>query len=311
MAYSMDYRIAVARAYDECESSIEVADQFGCSESWVRRLIQQRRERGTLEPLSSARHDDQRTYDDADEQSIRELIELKPDATLREVAQALKKPVHPATVSRTLTRVEPAAKKKSTHAAEQDRPDVKLARDRWFEQFADVRVDQLVFLDEFGATTTMQRTHGRAPPGQRVLAKVPHGHWKIISTIAALTTRGIAASVSFDGATDTELFVLFLREALLPTLVPGQVVVMDNLPAHKSPQVDQLIESIGARVLRLPPYSPDFNPIEQAISKIKSVLRKLAHRSVDGLFDGIREALGSIRASDALHYIAHGGYSPG
>jgi transposase len=188
---------------------------------------------------------------------------------------------------------------------------VKLARDRWFEQFADVRVDQLVFLDEFGATTTMQRTHGRAPPGQRVLAKVPHGHWKIISTIAALTTRGIAASVSFDGATDTELFVLFLREALLPTLVPGQVVVMDNLPAHKSPQVDQLIESIGARVLRLPPYSPDFNPIEQAISKIKSVLRKLAHRSVDGLFDGIREALGSIRASDALHYIAHGGYSPG
>jgi transposase len=185
---------------------------------------------------------------------------------------------------------------------------VKLARDQWFEQFADVRVEQLVFLDEFGASTTMQRTHGRAPPGERVVSKVPHGHWKVISTIAAMTTRGIICSASFDGATDTELFVTFVCEALVPTLVPGQVVVMDNLPAHKSPEVDRLIESVGARVLRLPPYSPDFNPIEQAISKIKSVLKKLARRSIDGLFEGITEALRSIRPSDALHYIAHGGY---
>ena len=188
---------------------------------------------------------------------------------------------------------------------------MKLARDLWFGRFADVRVDQLVFIDEFGATTTMQRTHGRAPPGERVVSKVPHGHWKVISTIAAMTVGGIGASASFDGATDTELFVTFVREALLPTLVPGQVVVMDNLPAHKSPQVDRLIESAGCRVLRLPPYSPDFNPIEQAISKVKSVLRKLAHRSVDGLFEGIAQALGSISPTDALHYIAHGGYSLG
>jgi transposase len=188
---------------------------------------------------------------------------------------------------------------------------VKLARDGWYQQFADVRVDQLVFLDEFGATTTMQRTHGRAPPGERVVSKVPHGHWKVISTIAAMTTRGITCSASFDGATDTELFVTFVREALVPMLVPEQVLVMDNLPAHKSPEVDRLIESAGARVLRLPPYSPDFNPIEQAISKIKSVLKKLAYRSVDGLFNGISEALGSISPTDALHYIAHGGYSLG
>ena len=111
MAYSMDFRIAVARAYDECESSIEVAEQFGCSESWVRRLIQQRRERGTLEPLSSARHDDQRIYDNVDEQKIRELIKVKPDATLAEVAQAIKKRAHPATVSRTLTRLNLPRKK--------------------------------------------------------------------------------------------------------------------------------------------------------------------------------------------------------
>jgi transposase len=186
---------------------------------------------------------------------------------------------------------------------------VKAARDEWFEPFADVRVNQLVFLDEFGATTTLQRTHGRAAPGERVVTKLPHGHWKMISTIAAMSVTGIVASASFDGATDTELFVTFVREALVPLLQPGQVLVMDNLPAHKSPQIDRLIEPTGARVLRLPPYSPDFNPIEMAISKVKTVLRTLARRSVDGLFAGIGEALESIRPNDALNYIAHCGYA--
>jgi len=186
---------------------------------------------------------------------------------------------------------------------------VKAAREAWFEQFADVRVNQLVFLDEFGATTTMQRTHGRAAPGERAVTQVPHGHWKMVSTIAAMSVDGIVASGSFDSATDTELFVAFVREALVPTLRPGQLLVMDNLPAHKSSQIDRLVESTGARVLRLPPYSPDFNPIEMAISKIKTLLRRLARRSVDGLFSCISEALESICATDALNYIAHCGYA--
>jgi transposase len=186
---------------------------------------------------------------------------------------------------------------------------VKAARDAWFDEFADVRVNQLVFLDEFGATTTMQRTHGRAAPGERVVTEVPHAHWKMISTIAAMGVSGIVASGSFDGATDTELFVTFVREALAAKLKPGQVLVMDNLPAHKSPQIDRLVGATGARVLRLPPYSPDFNPIEMAISKVKTVLRKLARRSVAGLFIGIGDALESIRPTDALNYIAHCGYA--
>lgn len=186
---------------------------------------------------------------------------------------------------------------------------MKVARESWFDHFAEVRANQLVFLDEFGATTTMQRTHGRAAPGERVVTRLPHGHWKMISTIAAMSVSGIIASASFDGATDSELFVTFVRDALLEVLKPGQVLVMDNLPAHKSPQIDQLVESIGARVLRLPPYSPDFNPIEMAISKIKTMLRKLARRSVEGLFSGIGEALQSIRTTDALNYITHCGYA--
>lgn len=188
---------------------------------------------------------------------------------------------------------------------------MKAQREAWFDQeeLADVRVDQLVFLDEFGATTNMQRTHGRAAPGERVVSKVPHGHWKVISTIAAMNACGIVASVSFDAATDTELFVTFVRESLVPILRPGQVVVMDNLPAHKSAQVDRLVESAGARVLRLPPYSPDYNPIEMAIAKMKSILRKLARRSVDELLTAISDALESITASDALNFIAHCGYA--
>lgn len=114
MAYDMDFRRAVAMAHDECGSSAEVAEQFNCSESWVRRLIQHRRERGTLQPRSTARRDDQRSYDDADEQAIRELIRQKPDATLVEVAEAMGKPVHPATVSRTLKRLN-LPRKKSPH----------------------------------------------------------------------------------------------------------------------------------------------------------------------------------------------------
>lgn len=183
------------------------------------------------------------------------------------------------------------------------------ARRTWFDQFADVTLDQLVFLDEFGATTSMTRSRARGPRGQRVVCKTPHGHWKIFSTIAALHAGGILACGTFDGATDTETFVAFVREGLVPVLRPGQIVVLDNLQPHKSPQVDELIVSAGCRVLRLPPYSPDYNPIEMAISKIKSLLKKLGRRTVEGLLEAIGQATASITAEDALHYIQHCGYA--
>lgn len=169
-------------------------------------------------------------------------------------------------------------------------------------------MNRLVWLDEFGAATNLQRTHGRAPPGERVVAFVPHGHWKVVSTIAAMTTRGVVASVSFDGATDTDTFVAFVQETLLPALRPGHVVVMDNLAPHKAPAVRQLIESARASLLLLPPYSPDFNPIEMAFSKVKSVLRSMAERTVDGLFDAIGKALRRITPQNARGYIRHCGY---
>jgi transposase len=204
----------------------------------------------------------------------------------------------------------PAAKKKSTHAAERDRADVVTKRAAWFERFADRRAIDLVFVDEFGANTKMQRTHGRAAPGERVVAKVPHGHYKAISTVAALSAaEGIVASVSFDGGTTATRFVDFVRDELCPVLRKGQVVVLDNLAAHNDRRVDELVRAAGCEVLRLPPYSPDLNPIENAISKVKAMLRKLAKRTVPELFDAIDDALASVTPADARAYISHCGYA--
>lgn len=155
----------------------------------------------------------------------------------------------------------------------------------------------------------MTRRYARGPRGQRVVCKTPHGHWKILSTIAALDVNGIRTACCFDGATDTEMFVAFVETFLVPTLKPGQVVVMDNLAAHKSPRVDRAIEGAGVRVLRLPPYSPDFNPIEMAISKMKSLLRKLGRRSMDDLEAAVGQATKVITPSDARGFITHCGYS--
>lgn len=168
-----------------------------------------------------------------------------------------------------------------------------------------MRLKDLVFIDEFGATTHMARTRARGPIGQRIVCKTPHGHWKMLSTIAAMHVGGMITGLSFDGATNTDIFVQFVKVCLVPVLRPGQVVVLDNLSAHKSPQVDVLVEACGARVMRLPPYSPDFNPIEMAISKVKTMLRKLARRDVGGLYDAVGVALKSITPADACAYMRH------
>jgi transposase len=171
-----------------------------------------------------------------------------------------------------------------------------------------VKVESLVFLDEFGAATNMARSRARGPRGERVVCKTPHGHWKTIGTVAAMTTAGMLTAVAFDGPVNTEAFVGFVEQFLVPQLKAGQVLILDNLPAHKSPEVDRLVEAAGARVLRLPPYSPDFNPIEMAISKVKSMLRKLAARSVGPLIDAIGQSLSAVTAADAINYIHHSGY---
>jgi transposase len=186
---------------------------------------------------------------------------------------------------------------------------VKAARAVWFKTLARVTLKQLVFLDEFGATSTMTRLYARGPVGQRIVCHTPHGHWKVLSTIAAMDRQGILAAGTFDTAVDEDIFVGFVEQCLVPKLRRGQWVILDNLPAHKSPRVAELIEAAGAQVLYLPPYSPDFNPIERAISKIKTLLRKRGARSLNALYFAIGEALDSITDRNALAYIKKAGYA--
>jgi transposase len=172
----------------------------------------------------------------------------------------------------------------------------------------DVEPDRLVFLDESGSQTSMTRTRGRAPKGERVVAKVPAGHWKIVTMISAIRTAGPFAGASIIGATDSDVFRTYLRQVLAPQLRPGDVVVMDNLTPHKAAGVRETIESAGAELRYLPPYSPDFNPIENMWSKVKGKLRSLSARSIDSLHDAIASALATVTPSDCVGFFRHCGY---
>lgn len=157
----------------------------------------------------------------------------------------------------------------------------------------------------------MTRRYGRAPKGQRVPGAVPLGHWEMTTLIGALTLDGIRASFLVDAATDTDIFQVFVQQVLQPALRPGDVVIWDNLPAHKSANLQPILESVQATLLPLPPYSPDFNPIEQCWSKIKEFLRSAQARTTEALEQAITQAFATVTASDAQGWFQHCGYRVG
>jgi transposase len=155
----------------------------------------------------------------------------------------------------------------------------------------------------------MIRLRGRAPVGERLIDKVPHGHWKTTTLIAALGVTGVRCSTVVDGAVNGDVFEAFVQQVLVPQLRPGDVVVMDNLSSHKRITTRQRVESAGAQVLFLPPYSPDLNPIEMVFSKIQSLLRSLACRTRQALWEAMQRVLDQITPSDAINCFRHCGYS--
>ena len=167
-----------------------------------------------------------------------------------------------------------------------------------------------MFLDETWASTSMARLRGRATKGERLRMGVPHGHWKTTTLVAGLRLDGIAAPFVLDGPINREAFEAYVAQVLVPELRPGDVVIMDNLSSHKGPRVRQLIETAGARMLLLPPYSPDFNPIEKAFAKLKALLRKAAERTVAGLWDAIGRLIDSFSPQECANYFAAAGYEP-
>jgi transposase len=193
---------------------------------------------------------------------------------------------------------------------EQERPDILKRRRAWFEGQPDLEPARLVFIDETALSTKMARLRGRAPRGERCRAGVPHGHWKTTTFTGGLRLSGMTAPFVYDGAMNSAVFLAYVEQVLVPTLTSGDVVVMDNLAAHKAAGVRDAIERAGATLLFLPPYSPDFNPIENAFSKLKALLRAKAERTVPALWDAVGSLLDQFAPSECANDFKAAGYDP-
>ena len=185
---------------------------------------------------------------------------------------------------------------------------MRAGREAWKAAQPALDPDRLVFVDETWASTNMARTHGRCPRGERLVAAVPHGHWKTTTFVAALRRDGLAAPKAADGPMTGELFAAYAEQVLAPALRPGDVVVMDNLACHKAAGARRAVEAAGGAVLFLPPYSPDLNPIEKAFSKLKALLRKAGKRTVDELWQYLGEVLDEFGPEECRNYFASCGY---
>lgn len=191
---------------------------------------------------------------------------------------------------------------------EQNRPDVLKRRQAWFDGQLDLDPARLVFIDETGLSTKMARLRGRAPRGERCRAGMPHGHWKTTTFTGALRLTGMTAPFVYDGAMNGNVFMAYVEQVLIPTLSEGDIVVMDNLPAHKAAGVRNAIEAAGASLLYLPPYSPDFNPIENAFAKLKALLRAKAERTIAALWDAVGPLLDLFTTDECANYFKAAGY---
>src|SRR6266568_887005 len=201
-----------------------------------------------------------------------------------------------------------SASKKSVVAGERDRPDVARRRAQWTKYQDRIEPERLVFIDETWTRTDMAPLRGWAPRGHRLIGKVPHGRWKTMTFLAALRHDRIDAPWLIEGPIDGDSFRLYVEKVLLPTLRPGDIVIMDNLGSHKGKVVRQLIRSVGARLFLLPKYSPDLNPIEQVFAKLKHLLRKAAARTLDAVYYALAEALRAFTPDECANYFANSGY---
>lgn len=183
-------------------------------------------------------------------------------------------------------------------------------RQSWFDKQLGLDPARLVFIDETWTATNMARTHGRCLKGERLRMGFPHGHRKTTTLVAGLRNTGMVAPLVIDGPINGEWFEAYVGQVLAPTLKPGDIVILDNLSSHKRLAAREIIEAVGARLMFLPPYSPDFNPIEKAFSKLKALLRKAAERTVSDLWDRIGKIVELIDPQEAQNYFASCGYDP-
>jgi transposase len=194
-------------------------------------------------------------------------------------------------------------------ASERDRPDIARRREQWTERQDQIDPERLVFIDETWTKTNMEPLRGWAPLGARLVAKVPHGHWKTSTFIAALRCDHIEAPWLLDGPVNAAAFLTYVEKIVSRTLRSGDLVIMDNLSSHKGKAVRQVIRAVGAKLLFLPKYSPDLNPIEQVFAKLKHLLRKAAARTLETLTAAVGELLGAFTAEECANSFVNSGYA--
>jgi transposase len=295
--YSQDLRQRIIETATRRDGTIaQIAERFLVSISFVTRLLQLHRSTGSVDPRPhGGGHPAVLTPEDL--QRLRELIRDRPDATLEECRRHLGSSCSLATLSRALSRLGLPRKKKVPRAAEQGRPEVQEQRRAFCEALADVDPRRLVFVDECGANTAMTRRYGRAPAGERVYSDAP-GHWESVTLTCGMRLSGAVAAMAFPGAMNATIFEDYVEEVLVPELRPGDVVIWDNLKSHQSEGAIEAVEAAGASVMPLPAWSPDLNPIEEMISKVKTVIRAIAGRTTGAVYEAFASALHEVTLED-------------
>ena len=309
---SQDLRCRVVQAYERKQGSIRaLAQRFAVSSSSVFRFLDQYRATGTLAPRPHGGGARPR-LDEPALQTLERLINEQPDATLQELRERLIQAggadVHPSTVWRALKRLGKRRKKKTFRAQEQDDPAVQAKRQAFQAQIAQLDPRDLVFVDESGVNQAMARLYAWAQEGERAHAVRPACRGQALSLVAALGWEGLQAPFSLEGAMNGHAFLFYVQNLLAPSLRPGQTVLMDNLSAHYVDGIEEAIVAVGARLLHLPPYSPELSPIELCWSKVKTYLRAEGARTLEGLHAAITAALDTILPKDAKGWFQHCGY---
>ena len=307
--YSLDLRERVVAAVESGRTVRDVASSFGVSVSSVVKWSQRYRATGSAAALPMGGH---RPFALAAHRGwVLSRLAEKPDLTLRALRAELA--ARGIVVSNYAVwhflKAQGITFKKSLHAAEQDRPDVALRRARWKKYQGRLAPGRLVFIDETWVKTNMTRRHGRAQRGQRLVAKAPYGRWRTLTFLAALRVDRIDAPLVLDGPINGRAFTAYVEQFLVPTLAPGDIVIMDNLGSHKGKAVRRAIRAAGAKLLFLPPYSPDLNPIEQVFSKLKTLMRKAAERTVEDTWRRVGRLLDQFTAQECANYISNAGYA--
>jgi len=302
--YSQDLRKRILDTVERGEESLrQIARRFLVSLSFVTQLVQRYRSTGSLQPKPHGGGNPP-VLGPEDLERLRELVRQQPDATLEELQKRLGVACCLMTIARALDKLELPRKKKVPRAQEQDSPEVQEKRQEFREKMAGIDPQRLVFVDECGANTAMTRTHGRAPVGQRVYTDTP-GHWESITLTCGLRLSGVTTALAFPDATNTAMFENYVEDVLVPELKPGDVVVWDNLKPHQSEEAVEAVERAGARVVPLPPWSPDLTPIEEMFSKVKEAMRSMAARTTETVYTAFASALHEVTLNDIAGWFGH------